>query len=96
MKEQWECMDRGVQNENGQRLCEFNQINGLTITRTLFPHKDIHKATWVSADGRVNNQIDHLLISGQWRSSVLDTKVQRGADVNSDHYLVRTRIKLRA
>nr|KAG5687784.1 hypothetical protein BaRGS_025678 [Batillaria attramentaria] len=84
----------GTQNENGERLCEFCQINGLVITGTLFPHKDIHKATWVSADGRVRNQIDHLL-SGQWRSSVLDTKVQRGADANSDHYLVRTRIKLR-
>jgi hypothetical protein len=70
-------------------------MNGLVITGTLFPHKDIHKATWVSADGRVKNQIDHLLISGQWRSSVLDSRVQRGADVNSDHYLVRTRIRLR-
>ena len=85
----------GSQNENGERLCEFCEINGLVITGTLFPHKDIHKATWTSANGRVCNQIDHLLISGQWRSSVLDTRVQRGADVNSDHYLVKTRIKLR-
>lgn len=85
----------GMQNENGERLCEFCQINGLVITGTLFPHKSIHKATWVSADGRVKNQIDHLLINGLWRSSVLDTRVQRGADINSDHYLVRTRIKLR-
>ncbi|XP_060067249.1 uncharacterized protein LOC132547510 [Ylistrum balloti] len=44
---------------------------------------------------RVKNQIDYLLISGQWRSSILDTRVQRGADTNSDHYLVRTNIKLR-
>jgi exonuclease III len=85
----------GVQNDNGERLCEFCQMNGLVITGTLFPHKDIHKATWVSADGRVKNQIGYLLISGQWRSSVLDSRVQRGADVNSDHYLVRNRIRLR-
>ena len=85
----------GTQNDNGERLCEFSQMNGLVITGTLFPHKDIHKATWISADGRTRNQIDHFLISGQWRTSVLDTRAQRGADVNSDHYLVRTRIKLR-
>ena len=82
----------GTQNDNGERLCEFSQMNGLVITGTLFPHKDIHKATWISADGRTRNQIDHFLISGQWRTSVLDTRAQRGADVNSDHYLVRTRI----
>ena len=50
----------GVQNNNGGRLCEFCMINGLVITGTLFPHKDIHKATWVSPDGNVRNQIDHL------------------------------------
>ena len=85
----------GVQNENGEKLCEFCQSNGLVITGTLFPHKDIHKATWTSADGRTRNQIDHLMISGKWRSSVLDTRVQRGADASSDHYMVKTKIKIR-
>ena len=84
----------GTQNENGERLCEFSQLNGLVIAGTLFPHKDIHKYTWVNPDSSVKSKIDHLLISGQWRSSVQDCRVQRGADANSDHYLVRTRIKL--
>ena len=66
----------GIQNENGEKLCEFCQSNGLVIPGTLFPHKDIHKATWTSADGRTHNQIDHLMISGKWRSSVMDTRVQ--------------------
>ena len=65
-----------TQNDKGEQLCDFCQINGLVITGTLFPHRDIHKATWRSADGRVANQIDHLLISGSWRSSVQHSRVQ--------------------
>ena len=74
----------GIWNENGERLYKFCQLNGLIITGTLFPHKDIHKAIWISADGRVRNQIDNLLISRQWRLSLLDSRVQKGADANSD------------
>ena len=29
------------------------------------------------------------------RTSILDTRVMRGADVYSDHYLVKTRIRLK-
>ena len=35
----------GSRNDNGERLCEYCSINGLVITGTCFPHKDIHKAT---------------------------------------------------
>ena len=31
----------------------------------------------------------------EYRSSVMDTVVRRGADVGSDHYLVETRLKLK-
>ena len=47
----------GVRNDNGERLCEFCQIKGYVITGTLFPHKNIHKATWVTHDGPTRNQI---------------------------------------
>ena len=36
---------RGVRNENVERLCEFCEMNGLVITETIFPHKEINKAT---------------------------------------------------
>ena len=85
----------GDRNENGERLCEFCEMNGLVITGTIFPHKEIHKATWTSPNGRTKNQIDHTLIAKEFRSSVMDTVVRRGADVGSDHYLVETRLKLK-
>ena len=79
----------GDRNENGERLCEFCEMNGLVITGTIFPHKEIHKATWISPNGTTKNQIDHAMIAKEYRSSVMDTVVRRGADVGNDHYLWR-------
>ena len=28
----------------------------------MFPHRNIHKYTWTSADGKNHNHIDHILI----------------------------------
>ena len=85
----------GVMNDNGQRLCDFGSANGLVITATIFPHKEIHKLTWWPPDGTTVNQIDHVLVNERMRTPILDTRVMIGADVYSNHYLVRTRISLK-
>ncbi|XP_078701690.1 uncharacterized protein LOC144927827 [Branchiostoma floridae x Branchiostoma belcheri] len=84
--------------DNGTRLLDFCAMNLLTVGGTLFEHKDIHKGTWRSPDGRTVNQIDHACISTKWSHSLLDVKVCKGADIGSDHYLVRgfLRIRLKA
>ena len=82
-------------NDNGERLCDFCSMNGLVITGTCFPHRTTHKATWVSPDGRTQNQIDHMMIRKEWRRSVEDTRVYRGADAASDHFLLIMKIKLK-
>lgn len=50
-----------------------------------------------SPDKRTKNHIDHITINSRWRTSLLDTRVFRGADFGSDHMLVvgRLRLKLR-
>ena len=50
---------------------------------------DIHNLTWRSPDGRKVNQIDHGLMNGNMKRSTLDTRVIRGANVYSDHYLMK-------
>ena len=87
----------GAINENGERLVELCTTYDLVVGRTLFPHRDIHKLTWYSPNGRVRNQIEHLMINGTWRRSLMDVRVKRGADVGSDHHMVVVagRVKLR-
>ena len=84
----------GVMNDNGERLVDFCLNNNYVIGGTIFAHRDIHKLTWKSPDGRTSNQIDHIIINGKWRRSLQDVSVCRGADIYSDHYLVTARIKL--
>ena len=85
----------GDMNENGELFADFCGLNGLVIGGTIFPHKEIHKTTWNSPDKRTKNQIDHITINSKWRTSLLDTRVLRGADIGSDHMLVVSRLRLK-
>jgi hypothetical protein len=80
-------------NNNGQRLVDFAAAKNMVVTSTCFPHKEIHKQTWRSPDGKTNNQIDHILIDKRNASSILDIKSCRGASSDSDHFLVRGKYK---
>ena len=60
----------GVQNEAGQRLIEFYQKNTMVIANTLFQQHKRRHCTWTSPDGQHQNQIDYILCSQTWRSSI--------------------------
>ena len=62
--------DLGVQNEAGQRLIEFCQENTLVTANTLFQQQKRRLYTWTSPDGQHQNQIDYILCSQRWRSSI--------------------------
>ena len=85
----------GSMNDNGERLLETCTTYDYVIGGTLFQHQDIHKLTWCSPNGRDINQIDHLMINGTWRRSLLDVRVRRGADVGGDHHLVTATLRLK-
>jgi len=64
----------GVQNEAGQRLIEFCQKNALVIANTLFQQHKRRLCTWTSPDGQHRKQIDYILCSQRWRSSIQSAK----------------------
>ena len=85
----------GVQNETGQRLIEFCQENTLVITNTLFQQHKRRLYTWTSPDGQLQNQIDYILWSQRWRSSIQSAKTRLGADYDSDHELLIAKFRLK-
>ena len=85
----------GVQNEAGQRLIEFCQKNTLITANTLFQQHKRRLYTWTSPDGQHRNQIDYILCSQRWRSSIKSAKTRPGADCGSDHELLIAKFKLK-
>ena len=85
----------GMQNEAGQRLIEFCQENALVIANTHFQQYKRRPYTWTSPDGQHQNQIDYILCSQRWRSSIQSTKTRPGADYGSDHELLITKFRLK-
>ena len=64
----------GVQNEASQRLTEFCQEAALVIANTLFQQHKRQLYTWIPPDGQHQNQIDYILCSQRWRSSIQSGK----------------------
>ena len=85
----------GVQNEAGQRLTEFCQENALVIANILFQQHKRRLYTWTSTDGQHRNQIDYILCSQRWRSSIQSAKTRLEADCSSDHELLNAKFRLK-
>ena len=73
----------GVQNEPGQRLTEFCQENTLVIANTSFQ----------SPDGQ--NQINYILCSRRWRSSIQSKKTRPRANSGSYRKFLIAKFKLK-
>ena len=84
----------GVQNEAGQRLRGFCQENSLIIPNTLFQQHKRKLYTWKSPDGQHRNQIDYILCSQRWRSSVQSAETRPGAYCSSDPELLVAKFRL--
>jgi len=47
------------------------------------------------SDGNTHNKINHILINERWHSSIHDVWSFRGADCDTDHYLVVGKVRER-
>lgn len=83
-----------TRNENGELMQELCGMYQLKIGGTLFTHKDCHKITWTSPDGKTVSQIDHICISKKFSKLMIDVRNKRGAEVGSDHYLLLAKVRL--
>jgi len=82
-------------NENGSMIVTFESNRNMAISSTIFPHKNIHKQTWISPCGRIRNQIDHVLADKRIRSNDIDVRRMKGSSAISNHFLVRIKIHFR-
>ena len=70
----------GVCNQAEQLLIEFCQENALVIANTFFQQHKRGPYTWTSPGVRHQNQIDYILCSQRWRSSIESAKTRPGTD----------------
>jgi hypothetical protein len=84
-----------ISNDNGVRIVNFATSKNLVVKSTMSPHRKIHKHTWTPPEGNTHNQIDHILIDRRWHSSILDVRYFRGADCDTDYYLVVAEVRER-
>jgi len=82
-----------ITNRNGESVCEYAIANNMKKRSTYYKHKRIHKGTWISPDGNMLNQIDHVIIDANKKGVVEDVRTMQGLNCNSDHFLVKTIIK---
>ena len=84
-----------IRNEAGQRIIEFCRENTLVIANTRFQQHKRRLYAWTSPDGQHWNQIDYILCSQRWRSSIQSAKTRPGAHSGSDHELLIAKCRLK-
>ena len=81
--------------EMNGHIIEFCQENAVVIANTLFQQHNGRLYTWTSPDDQHQNQVDYILCSQRWRSSIQSAKIRPGADCGSDHELLSAKFRLK-
>ena len=81
-------------NENGQRLLELCTLHNLCISNTFFKGKPTHRATWRHPRSGHWHQLDMIIVRRASIGSVLISRSYHSADCNTDHAIVRAKIRI--
>ena len=103
-----ECKSRKSRNTwSNRQICPWNTEWSKAKANRVLPREHTgqsntffqqHKRrlyTWTSPDGLHWNQIDYILCSQRWRSSIQSAKTRLGADCGSDHELLIAKFRLK-
>ena len=71
------------------------QENTLVIANTLFQQHKRRLYTWTSPNDQYQNQIDYILSSQRWRSSIESAKTRPGVYCGSDDELLIAKFRLK-
>ena len=82
----------GKQNDNGLCLLQLCTELDMVITNTFFHHKPIHKCSWTHPRSKQGHLIDYIIVRRRDIQDVRSTRVVRGADCDTDHNLVRSKL----
>jgi len=85
----------GERDTSSSMLLDFAVSRGLRIGGSWFQRPDSWRWTWYSNTGRVEKEIDHVLVDGRWRL-LQNCRVFRSAQFfSTDHRLLVATLRLR-
>lgn len=81
-------------NRNGERLVGLCRAFNLVMKSTAFKRLPRKQKTWTSPNNLLGEfQIDHVAISRKSHREIQNVRVLRGANLDSDHYLSKIKLK---
>ena len=84
----------GTRNARGDTMVDFCSRNSL-VMNTMFKQHARRLYTWKSPDKITRNQIDYILCTGRWKSSIKRVTTIPGADCGTDHNLLIAIVKIK-
>ena len=84
----------GKMNDAGKELLSFLSSNEATVCNTWFQKKDAYKCTWQHPKSKRWHCIDYAIVRARERRRCLDASVKRGAECNTDHQLLRIKLRM--
>ena len=93
----WNALGRfgiGNVNRNGINLLQLCTEFQLAICNTFFHHKLKHKVTWTHPRSKHGHILDYIITRRRDLRDVCSVRVMRGADCDTDHKMLRAKLKI--
>ena len=81
---------KGACNSNGELLLSFCAEQQMTVSNTLFQMPDKWFYSWQHPRSKRYHLLDYVLVRQSDIQDITSTRIMRGADCSTDHFLVRT------